>query len=176
MYDAWSSTPDATTTDAAHDGSSPRAHTLYALDALLKKTSVPTCEKPDAADELAAMQARGVRADLHCYNSLIAGYAARGKAAEADALLKSMARDGIAPDQWTYGPLLEACRRAGNRQRAARYGERVFKELTPPPSFCVTSLGRSLGAGGLAALAKRCGVDPATLPPPRPAGERRRGK
>ena len=40
MYDAWSSTPDATTTDAAHDGSSPRAHTLYALDALLKKTSV----------------------------------------------------------------------------------------------------------------------------------------
>ena len=71
---------------------------------------------------------------------------------------------------------LEACRRAGNRQRAARDGERVFKELTPPPSFCVTSLGRSLGAGGLAALAKRCGVDPATLPPPRPAGERRRGK
>ena len=87
-----------------------------------------------------------------------------------------MARDGIAPHQWTYGPLLEACRRAGNRQRAARYGERVFKELTPPPSFCVTSLGRSLGAGGLAALAKRCGVDPATLPPPRPAGDRRRGK
>ena len=37
--------------------------------------------------------ARGVRADLHCYNSLIAGYAARGKAAEADALLKSMARE-----------------------------------------------------------------------------------
>ena len=99
-----------------------------------------------------------------------------GKAAEADALLKSMARDGIAPDQWTYGPLLEACRRAGNRQRAARYGERGFKELTPPPSFCVTSRGRSRGAGGLAALAKRCGVDPATLPPPRPAGERRRGK
>ena len=46
MYDAGSSTHDATTTDAAHDGSSPRAHTLYALDALLKKTSVPTCEKP----------------------------------------------------------------------------------------------------------------------------------
>ena len=158
--------------DAPADGAPPDVVSYTIVIGALARAS----RVDDAADELAAMQARGVRADLHCYNSLIAGYAARGKAAEADALLKSMARDGIAPDQWTYGPLLEACRRAGNRQRAARYGERVFKELTPPPSFCVTSLGRSLGAGGLAALAKRCGVDPATLPPPRPAGERRRGK
>merc|ERR550514_1728099 len=58
MYDAWSSTPDATTTDAAHDGSSPRAHTLYALDALLKKTSVPTCEKPAAADGMCGTGSR----------------------------------------------------------------------------------------------------------------------
>ena len=51
--------------------------------------------------------------------------------------------------------------RAGNRQRAARYGRRA-KEPTPPPSFCVTSLAAASApaasprSSGAASTPRRC--------------------
>lgn len=69
---------------------------------------------------------------------------------------------GVRADEWTYGPLLEASRRAGHRQRARTYGRRMllsFKSSGLPLSpFCLASLRRSIGINGLQQLARECDV------------------
>ena len=76
----------------------------------------------------------------------------------ADALLAQMARLRVEPDEWTYGPLLEACRRARQPRRARQYGERMLRAKAPLTAFCATSLRRSLGDRGLRSLAAEHGV------------------
>ena len=46
-------------------------------------------------------------------------------------LLNDMRASNIKPDEWTYGPLLEACRKNGQRQRARGYGRRMLVERNP---------------------------------------------
>ena len=64
------------------------------------------------------------------------------------------------PDAYTYGPLLEACRKAGHRQRARGYGRQMLKSYPKLPlsPFCLASLRKTMGATQLQALCEECDV------------------
>ena len=98
-------------------------------------------------------------ADLMCINTRVAGYATRGMLEQADALLERMTRLGVTPDQWTFGPLLETCRRSGQRRVARQYGQKMLQAGVPLSNFCVTSLRRSIGAAQLRSLAAEFGLE-----------------
>ena len=55
-------------------------------------------------------------------------YASRERWADANKLLDQMSEADVAADQWTYGPLLEACRRGRHRGRARTYGRRCWPQ------------------------------------------------
>ena len=94
-----------------------------------------------------------VAPDATTYNTLMAGYASRSMWAAMDKLIGRMRDAGIRPDEYTYGPILEAARRIGQRQRARSYGRRMLldSEIALSP-FCLHSLRRSLGLSQLRAL------------------------
>ena len=81
-------------------------------------------------------------ADLMCINTLVAGYATRGRLEQADALLERMARLGVTPDQWTFGAprpaprAFRALRPTRTRMctRARRLGLRRSRAAAPPCS------------------------------------------
>ena len=55
--------------------------------------------------------------------------------------------------------MLEACRKAGHRQRARRFGKMMLEQTALPLSpFCVSSLRKALGATNLKALCAETGV------------------
>ena len=62
------------------------------------------------------------------------------------------------PDQWTFGPLLDACRRRGDRYRARRYGRQMLQSDEPLSSFCTNALRRTLSVAQLRTLCEECGV------------------
>jgi len=100
-----------------------------------------------------------VAADATTYNTMVAGYASRGMWSAINRLFGQMREDGISPDQWTYGPLLEACRKAGLRQRARVFGRRMLLDRRLPlSSFCLLSLRKTLGATQLRVLVSECNV------------------
>lgn len=105
------------------------------------------------------MIASGVKPDLLCYNTLVVGMAGSCRWNEIDALLRMMRADGVQPDQWTYGPLLEACRRSGDKRRSRRIGKKMFLSPGTYSSFCLISLRRSLGQAQFRALCCECGVE-----------------
>lgn len=92
-----------------------------------------------------------------------------------------MARLGVTPDQWTFGPLLETCRRSGQRRVAKQYGQKMLRARVPLSNFCVTSLRRSIGAGQLRSLAAEFNleshpmIDQACKPSARSGGPRDSG-
>ena len=57
-----------------------------------------------------------------------------------------------------YGPLLEACRRTGDRKRARRIGKEMLLGGGPYSNFCMTSLRRALGIAQLRTLCRECNV------------------
>ena len=102
---------------------------------------------------------RSVTPDAPCFNALIGGYASRGMWGAVTRLLRQMEEADVRPDPYTYGPLLEACRKGGHRQRARRYGRTMLLDTELPLSpFCVASLRKTLGATQLAALCDDCKV------------------
>jgi pentatricopeptide repeat protein len=94
-----------------------------------------------------------VAPDATTYNTLMAGYASRSMWTAMDKLIGRMRDAGVRPDEYTYGPILEAARRIGQRQRARSYGRRMLldSEIALSP-FCLNSLRRSLGLSQLRAL------------------------
>ena len=57
------------------------------------------------------------------------------------------------------GPLLETCRRSGQRRVARQYGQKMLQAGVPLSNFCVTSLRRSIGAAQLRSLAAEFGLE-----------------
>ena len=112
-----------------------------------------------ASKLLDRMDASGVQPDVMCFNTLISGAASAQKWDLVERLLTKLREAGGQPDQWTYGPLLEACRRSGDRKRARRIGKEMLTECGPPSTFCMTSLRRLLGTGQLKALCREAGVE-----------------
>ena len=74
-------------------------------------------------------------------------------------MLAHMAESGVPPDQYTYGPLLEACRKGRKPKLARAFGKQMLSGRAYAISpFCLNSLRRSLGASQLRALCKECGA------------------
>ena len=90
---------------------------------------------------------------------LLGAYASKGMWGAVGRTMAQMRQVGVEPDGYTYGPLLEACRRSGQRQRARSFGRTMLlsrrMELSP---FCLTSLRKSLGGRQLQQLCDECGV------------------
>lgn len=108
---------------------------------------------------LERMVESGVRPDIRCFNTLITGLASNLDWDEIDNLLAWMRQLNTPPDQWTYGPLLEACRRSGDKARARRIGKSMLSAPAACSAFCLNSLTRTLGEGPTQALFRECGVE-----------------
>ena len=67
----------------------------------------------------------GIAPDLMCYNGLIRGFAGQGELDEAMRLYDRLRREGLSPDEWTYGPLLDGARAA----RASRLARSTSRDL-----------------------------------------------
>lgn len=52
-----------------------------------------------------------------CFNAIIAGYAARGQALDAERLVERMSKQGVRPDAYTYTALLQGHARARNGEQ-----------------------------------------------------------
>ena len=102
-----------------------------------------------------------VEVDATLYNIMVAGYASKAMWTKVGQLFDEMGQDDIRPDQWTYGPLLEASRKNGQRKRARALARRMLRERLPsePLSpFCIGSIKRCLGMTQLKLLVSECGV------------------
>ena len=173
--------PDVVTYNAVIDANA-RAGRLLQAQALLNKLERGEAGAETAADVvsytilISAMARRGklqeankllshmqrnttVTPDTPCFNALIGGYASRGMWGAVSRLMGQMAQSGVRPDPYTYGPLLESCRKAGHRQRARRYGKEMLlvKDLPLSP-FCMASLRKTLGNTQLQQLCRECDV------------------
>lgn len=97
--------------------------------------------------------------DAPCFNVLIGSYAAKGMWGAVSRSLAQMRSAGVHADAYTYGPLLEACRKSGQRNRARAFGRAMLLDKQLPLSpFCVISLRKAVGATQLKALAQSCEV------------------
>ncbi|EOD20233.1 hypothetical protein EMIHUDRAFT_469985 [Emiliania huxleyi CCMP1516] len=101
----------------------------------------------------------GIAPDLMCYNGLIRGFAGQGELDEAMRLYDRLRREGLSPDEWTYGPLLDGARAARASRLARSLGAQMLGRSPPVlSSFCLVALRRSIGASGLRAVCRECGV------------------
>ena len=109
------------------------------------------------ADEwLGRMREAGLSPDTPCYNGLIRGYAEYGRLDEAQRLFSQLTRENLQPDQWTFGPMLEASRRAGEVRRARRLGKLMLLGRAFISPFCTISLRRTIGFAQMRGLAREC--------------------
>jgi len=104
------------------------------------------------------MRGANVEVDVGCYNAAIRGFAASGKMSDASQLLSQLLRDGLRPDEYTFGPLLDACRRTGKTRLALALGRQMLLADIPLSTFCLSSLRRCIGATQFEELCREQGV------------------
>ena len=115
---------------------------------------------PEASRLLDYMQRNtSIAPDATCFNVLLGGFAAKRMWGAIGRTLTQMRTAGVAADAYTYGPLLEACRKSGQAKRAKAIGRQMLlDEQLPLSPFCVLSLRRTIGEAQFKVLAKECGV------------------